>query len=182
MQDFLLGAHGKTYVSTPTSTTRVQLHSAPRLLVIRPHELYINLVVRRDYSSPSRTGSTSIVPRASRLLVLRSHWLYVIFTIDHRDSIADRHGFVYKSAQATTAMSFIEMIIFFVGVFSSSCRTTCRLPLCTSLDGYSLAELHFANYSLGVMTDCHRLWITKLGVCCHDVSCTKYRRRTSASL
>jgi hypothetical protein len=57
------------------------------------------------------------VPRAPRLLVLRSHWLYVIFTIDHRDSITDRHGFVYKSAQATTAMSFIEMIIFSLACF-----------------------------------------------------------------
>jgi hypothetical protein len=69
MQDFFLGAHGKMYVSTPTSITRVQLHSAPRLLVIRPHELYINLAVRRDCSSPGRTGSmsTSLCAASTRL-------------------------------------------------------------------------------------------------------------------
>jgi hypothetical protein len=44
---------------TTTPTTRVQLHHTPQLLVIRPHGLYINLAVRRDYSSPGCTGSTS---------------------------------------------------------------------------------------------------------------------------
>jgi hypothetical protein len=61
----LLAAHVKTYVSTPTSSTRVQLHIAPRLLVIQPHELYINHVVRCDYSSPGRTGFTSASPCAA---------------------------------------------------------------------------------------------------------------------
>jgi hypothetical protein len=51
-----------------------------------------------------------------------------------------------------------------------------------SLNGYLLAELHFANYSLSVMTDYHRLWITKLGGYCHNISCTKYWRHTSTSL
>jgi hypothetical protein len=41
--------------------------------------------------------------------------------------------------------------------------------MCTPLNGYLPTELHFANYSLGVMTNCRRLWITKLGGCCHDV-------------
>jgi hypothetical protein len=55
----------KTYMSTPTSTTRVQLHSAPRLLVTRPHGLYVNLAVRRGYSSLRRSGSTSTTPYAA---------------------------------------------------------------------------------------------------------------------
>jgi hypothetical protein len=42
--------------------------------------------------------------------------------------------------------------------------------LCTSLSDYLPVELHFANYSLGMMTNCHRLWSTKLGIYCHDVS------------
>jgi hypothetical protein len=55
----------KMYMSTPTSTTRVQLHSAPRLLVTRPHGLYVNLAVRRGYSSLRRSGSTSTTPYAA---------------------------------------------------------------------------------------------------------------------
>jgi hypothetical protein len=62
---FLLGAHGKTYMSTPTSTTRVQLHSAPRLLATRLHGLYVNLIVRRGYSSPGHSSSTSTTPYAA---------------------------------------------------------------------------------------------------------------------
>jgi hypothetical protein len=51
----LLGAH--------TNRTRPQLRRAPRLLVTRPHGLYLNLAVCRDYSSPGRTCSTSSTPR-----------------------------------------------------------------------------------------------------------------------
>jgi hypothetical protein len=40
----LLGAH--------TNRTRLQLRRASRLLVTRPHGLYLNLAVCRDYSSP----------------------------------------------------------------------------------------------------------------------------------
>jgi hypothetical protein len=36
-----------------------QLRRAPRLLFYKLHQLYINLVVRHDYSSPGRTSSTS---------------------------------------------------------------------------------------------------------------------------
>jgi hypothetical protein len=43
----LLAAHVKTYVSTPTSTTRVQLHIAPRVLVSRLQRLYIDYAVHR---------------------------------------------------------------------------------------------------------------------------------------
>jgi hypothetical protein len=36
----------------------LQLRHAPRLLVTRPHGLYLNLAMRRDYSSPGCIGST----------------------------------------------------------------------------------------------------------------------------
>jgi hypothetical protein len=36
--------------------------NAPRLLVTRPHGLYVNLAARRGNSSPGRTGSTSTLP------------------------------------------------------------------------------------------------------------------------
>jgi hypothetical protein len=84
LQGSLLGAHGKTYASStalssgltgPTSTssfaattrhpvTRAlrQPSRAPRLLVTRPHRLYVNLAVRREYSSSCRSGSTSTTP------------------------------------------------------------------------------------------------------------------------
>jgi hypothetical protein len=39
--------------------------NAPRLLVTRPHGLYVNLVVRHGNSSPGRTGSTSTLPCAA---------------------------------------------------------------------------------------------------------------------
>jgi hypothetical protein len=39
-----------------------QLRRSPRLLITRSHGLYVNLAVRRDYSSPSCTGSTSPTP------------------------------------------------------------------------------------------------------------------------
>jgi hypothetical protein len=39
-----------------------QLHRALRLLVTRPHGLYVNLAVRRGYSSLGRTGSMSTLP------------------------------------------------------------------------------------------------------------------------
>jgi hypothetical protein len=60
-----------------SASTRVRLHClpvaqalpqhrrAPQLVVIRPHEFYLNTVVRRDYSSPGRTGSTSTSPCAA---------------------------------------------------------------------------------------------------------------------
>jgi hypothetical protein len=66
----LLAAHVKAYVSTPTSSTRVQLHSAPRLLVTRPHGLYVNLAVRRDYSSPAARAPCQPC-RALQVLVSR---------------------------------------------------------------------------------------------------------------
>jgi hypothetical protein len=44
-----------------------QLHRALRLLVTRPHGLYVNLAVRRGYSSLGRSGSTSTTPYAATM-------------------------------------------------------------------------------------------------------------------
>jgi hypothetical protein len=60
------GSSSATSIVSCAATTRHSaaraLHqpcSAPRLLVTRLHTLYVNLAVRRDYSSPGRTRSTS---------------------------------------------------------------------------------------------------------------------------
>jgi hypothetical protein len=45
-------------------------------IIKRPHWLYVNLAVRRDYSSPGRMGSTSTLPCAATTR-LRPHALYV---------------------------------------------------------------------------------------------------------
>jgi hypothetical protein len=63
---------------------------APRLLVTRPHRLYINHVVRRDHSSPGRTKSTSTTscaattrrPVAPALLRLRRAFERAILMLD----------------------------------------------------------------------------------------------------
>jgi hypothetical protein len=47
-----------------------QLRHALRLLVTRPHRLYVNLVVRRKYSSHGRSGSTSTTPYAATTSLL----------------------------------------------------------------------------------------------------------------
>jgi hypothetical protein len=54
--------------TTPCAAPRHRLVAAPthcRLLVARPHGLYVNLVVRREYSSLGRSGSTSTTPYAA---------------------------------------------------------------------------------------------------------------------
>jgi hypothetical protein len=60
------GSSSATSIVSCAATTRhsaaralPQPCSAPRLLVTRLHTLYVNLAVRRDYSSPGRTRSTS---------------------------------------------------------------------------------------------------------------------------
>jgi hypothetical protein len=77
-----------TMYTRPTASTQVRLHRlpvaqalpqhcyAPRLLVIRPHGLYLNTVVRCDYSSPSRTGSTSTSPCAASTRLLAAAALH----------------------------------------------------------------------------------------------------------
>jgi hypothetical protein len=65
----------ETYMSTTTLCAATTRHSAardprqpcraPRLLVTRPHGLYLNCAARRNYSSPGRTGSTSTTPCAT---------------------------------------------------------------------------------------------------------------------
>jgi hypothetical protein len=80
------------------TSSRRQLCRAPQLLVTRSHRLYLNLVVRREYLFPGRSGSTSTTPcsatthlpvtrvlhqlhRAPRLLVSRLHGLYLNLVI-----------------------------------------------------------------------------------------------------
>jgi hypothetical protein len=73
------------YTSTTTSPPAIaalpQLCRAPRLLVTRTHGLYLNLAVRRDYSSSGCTGSNAPIAcirtrrLAAQFLVGRSHWL-----------------------------------------------------------------------------------------------------------
>jgi hypothetical protein len=54
----------------PVARALLQPRRASRLLVTRSHGLYINLVVRRDYSSPGRTSSTSTSPCAASTCLL----------------------------------------------------------------------------------------------------------------
>jgi hypothetical protein len=67
-----------TYTSTSTqimaALALLQPCRAPRVLVTRSHGLYLNCAVRRDYSSPGRTGSTSTTSCAAdtRLPVTRA--------------------------------------------------------------------------------------------------------------
>jgi hypothetical protein len=84
--------------SSTASTTRVQLHRTPRLLVTRLHGLHVNLAVHRDYSSPGHSGSTSTSPctattrhpaaqalrqprRAPRVLVSQPQRLYIDYAV-----------------------------------------------------------------------------------------------------
>jgi hypothetical protein len=66
------GSTGSTSALSCAATTRdpaaqalPQHCRAPRLLVTRPHRLYVNLAVRREYSSPSRSSSTSTTSYAA---------------------------------------------------------------------------------------------------------------------
>jgi hypothetical protein len=73
-------------------------------IIKRPHWPYINFVVRRDYSSPGRTGSTSTLScaattrhptaqvlrqpqRAPRVLVSRPQQLYIDYAVRCRDIV-----------------------------------------------------------------------------------------------
>jgi hypothetical protein len=51
--------------SPPAARALRRPRRALRLLVIWPHGLYINLAVRREYSSLGRSGSTSTTPYAA---------------------------------------------------------------------------------------------------------------------
>jgi hypothetical protein len=49
----------------PVALALLQLRRALQLLVTGPHSLYVNLVVRREYSSPGHSGSTSTTSYAA---------------------------------------------------------------------------------------------------------------------
>jgi hypothetical protein len=92
-----------------------QLRRAPRLLVSRSHRLYINYIVRRDYSSPGRTGSTSttLCDATARLPVARS--------LPQPCHASSRHS----TSRWSVALSLTVR-----PVTASSGATTCR-PDCT---------------------------------------------------
>jgi hypothetical protein len=91
-------------------------------IVKRPRSPYINFVVRCDYSSPGRTGSTSTLPcavttrhpaaralrqpcRAPRLLVTRPHGLYVNLAVRRGYSSLGRSGSTSNMLYATATSS-----------------------------------------------------------------------------
>jgi hypothetical protein len=102
---------GSTSASPCAASTRLpataalhQLRRASRLLVTRPHRLYVSLAVRREYSSPGHNDSTSTSPcvattrhpaaqalrqprRAPRVLVSRPRRLYIDYTVRRHDII-----------------------------------------------------------------------------------------------
>jgi hypothetical protein len=66
------GCTGSTSASPSAASTCLpdtaalhQFRRASRLLVTRPHILYVNLAVRHEYSSSCRSGSTSTTPHAA---------------------------------------------------------------------------------------------------------------------
>jgi hypothetical protein len=65
-----------------------QLHRAQRLLATRLHGLYVNLVMRREYSSPGRSCSTSTTPYAvaSHLLGVRLARLLTTTSLNRKTS------------------------------------------------------------------------------------------------
>jgi hypothetical protein len=108
--------------SHPVAKALRQPRRAPRLLVIRPHGFYLNTAVRRDYSSPGRTGSTSALPcaastrlpattalhqlrRASRLLVTRTHRLYVNLAVRREYSSPGRSDSTSTTPYTATTSS-----------------------------------------------------------------------------
>jgi hypothetical protein len=82
-QDQLACCTPKTYASRTTScaaTTR-----------LRPHALYVDLAVRRDYSSPAARALRR-PRRALRLLIIWPHGLYVNLAVRREYSSLDRSG------------------------------------------------------------------------------------------
>jgi hypothetical protein len=57
--------HEQGDYSSPVARALRQPRRAPRVLVSRPQRLYVNLAVRREYSSIGRSGSTSTTPYAT---------------------------------------------------------------------------------------------------------------------
>jgi hypothetical protein len=111
----------KTNACCTQKRTQVELRRAPRLLIsghtrststspcaattrLRLHALYVDLAVRRGYSSPGHSGSTSTSPciattchpaaralrqpcRAPRVLVSRPQRLYIDYAVRRRDIV-----------------------------------------------------------------------------------------------
>jgi hypothetical protein len=111
---------------------------------LRPHGLYVNLAMRRDYLSPGCTGSTSPTPctatthlpvvpalyqqcRAPRLLISRSHWL---------DYVVRRKYTSPGCSNSTSAMSYV----------ASTCLPVAQalLRLCRA-SGHAISPLDFSS-------------------------------------
>jgi hypothetical protein len=95
-QDQLACCTSKTYASRTTScaaTTR-----------LRPHVLYVDLAVRRDYSSLAARALRR-PRRALRLLVTRPHGLYVNLVVHREYSFPDRSGSTSTTPYAAATSS-----------------------------------------------------------------------------
>jgi hypothetical protein len=81
-----------------------------------------------DSTELSQVGLSQTVtpPTTSR----NQLWL-VNFSNNHRGSIADRHCFINSLPKQQRLSHLFKWLLFsFLGLFSSSCRTTCRLLIC----------------------------------------------------
>jgi hypothetical protein len=89
---------------------------------------------------------------------------------------ADFNGHVYTPPR-WQKLSHLFKWLYFLSLWLVLCMQD-NMPkityLCTSLSDYLPVELHFANYSLGMMTNRHWLWSIKLCGYCHNVSWTNY--------
>jgi hypothetical protein len=98
---------------------------APRLLITRPHGLYLNLVVHRDYSSLGRKSTTLTTSCVARLLVTWLHQFYCVYVV-HSDapslpldfSLVSRNGSHHAPGYCVSRLDHL----------SSSC-TGCTAPM-----------------------------------------------------
>jgi hypothetical protein len=94
----------------PSAAALHQPCRALRLLISRQHRLYLEDSMRRDYSSAwlQPLTSTSFSYKNSRERLPRHQQLVrANFSNNRRDSITDRHNFIYKSALAARSKLFI---------------------------------------------------------------------------
>jgi hypothetical protein len=139
----LLAAHVKTvhehtyfiYSSTTTRCAATTRHPATRalyqpcralrLLVTRPHRLYVSLAVRREYSSPSHSSSTSTSPCipttrhpaarairqpccAPRVLVSRPQRLYIDYAVRRQDVVFWAYDYFDYSSRLVSTRKLVE--------------------------------------------------------------------------
>jgi hypothetical protein len=140
----------------PYAAALRQLLRAPRVLVSRSQRLYINYVVCRDYSSPSRMGSTSTtlcaatthlpvarvlhqLRRAPQLLISRSHGFYINYALS-RDYSSSRLHRLYCAyavhpdapSRCSTSRQSVALALVMCPVISL-CDVTTRLAAATDI-------------------------------------------------